>query len=149
MPGDNAMRASDSDRELVVGALREAYSAGRLTLEEFDERTSSAYAAKTWGQLRELTADLPESPVLGDGKPVRPPSAKAQDPLVTVRVLPVASRRPRRAPLLPAAVILLLVGIVSQSPVPIALGVVFCFLVLAAEFRSGWRDKGDRTNKRR
>lgn len=62
---DGSIRASDSDRERVVTALREAYTEGRLTLDEFEERTSTAYAARTWGELRALTDDLPAPPVLG------------------------------------------------------------------------------------
>ncbi len=62
---DRPIRASDKERESVVDVLRDAYTEGRLTLEEFDERTSAAYASKTWADLRELTADLPVQPVLG------------------------------------------------------------------------------------
>ena len=40
MTDDGGIRASDADREHVVEILREAYSSGRLTLEEFDDRTS-------------------------------------------------------------------------------------------------------------
>jgi hypothetical protein len=65
MTDDGMMRASDADREVVVSALRDAYAAGRLTLEELHERTSAAYAGRTWGGLRELTSDLPERPHLG------------------------------------------------------------------------------------
>jgi hypothetical protein len=71
MATDDPIRASDSDREVVVGALRDAYTAGRITMEEFDERTSAAYAAKTWGDLRKLTADLPVQPILGSDVPGR------------------------------------------------------------------------------
>jgi hypothetical protein len=53
---DQAIRASDKERESVVDVLRDAYTDGRLTLEEFEERTSTAYASKTWADLRELTA---------------------------------------------------------------------------------------------
>jgi hypothetical protein len=56
---DGRIRASDADRDKVVDILRAAYGEGRLSLEEFDERTTAAYAAKTWSALRELTADLP------------------------------------------------------------------------------------------
>lgn len=56
---DSEIRASDQDRERVAEALRENYAQGRLTLEEFDERTTSVYAAKTLGDLRGLTRDLP------------------------------------------------------------------------------------------
>jgi hypothetical protein len=64
---DGAIRASDSDRESVAEILREAYTDGRLDLEEFDERTTAVYAARTWGQLRELTRDLPAGVGLGRG----------------------------------------------------------------------------------
>jgi hypothetical protein len=64
---DGAIRASDSDREGIVEILREAYSEGRLDLGEFDERTTAAYAAKTWAQLRELTRDLPAGAHVGLG----------------------------------------------------------------------------------
>ena len=68
---DRPIRASDKERESVVDVLRDAYTDGRLTLEEFDERTSAAYASKTWADLRELTADLPVEPVLGADLPQR------------------------------------------------------------------------------
>ena len=71
MASDHTIRASDVDREVVVATLRDAYTAGRLTLEEFDERTSVAYASKTWGELRRLTEDLPSQPVLGSDVPGR------------------------------------------------------------------------------
>src|SRR5690348_1101227 len=38
---DRAIRASDKERESVVDVLRDAYTDGRLTLEEFEERTST------------------------------------------------------------------------------------------------------------
>ena len=68
---DRPIRASDKERESVVDVLRDAYTDGRLTLEEFEERTSAAYASKTWTDLRELTADLPVEPVLGADLPQR------------------------------------------------------------------------------
>jgi hypothetical protein len=63
------IRASDRDRDAVVGALRDAYAEGRLSLEEFQERTTAAYAGRTWGDLRELTTDLPVQPALGADLP--------------------------------------------------------------------------------
>ena len=62
---DRPIRASDQERESVVDVLRDAFTDGRLTFDEFEERTAAAYAAKTWGQLWELTADLPAQPRLG------------------------------------------------------------------------------------
>ena len=54
-----AMRASDADRDAVVSDLSEHFQAGRLTAGELDERTGRALAARTWGELGELVADLP------------------------------------------------------------------------------------------
>jgi Domain of unknown function (DUF1707) len=53
------LRASDADRERAVAALRHHAAAGRITLEELDERSERAYAAKTLRELAELHADLP------------------------------------------------------------------------------------------
>jgi hypothetical protein len=69
MATDDPIRASDVDREAVVATLRDAYSAGRLTWDEFDERMTAAYAGRTWGDLRPLTADLPVQPQLGADLP--------------------------------------------------------------------------------
>ena len=51
--------ASDAERELAVGRLREASAEGRLTLEELSARTDAAYAARTHGELVQVTAGLP------------------------------------------------------------------------------------------
>jgi hypothetical protein len=53
------MRASDLDREATAAQLRAHATVGRLTLAELDERLADAYAAKTMGDLRKLTSDLP------------------------------------------------------------------------------------------
>jgi hypothetical protein len=52
-------RASDADRQRVADRLRHALDEGRLTLLEYDERLGSAYGAKTYGELAEVTRDLP------------------------------------------------------------------------------------------
>jgi hypothetical protein len=53
------MRASDADRERVAQLLRDSAADGRLEMDELDERLDSAYAARTFGELRALTRDLP------------------------------------------------------------------------------------------
>lgn len=50
---------SDADRARVSGQLREHYEAGRLTLEEFQERLDETHAARTEGQLRNVLRQLP------------------------------------------------------------------------------------------
>jgi hypothetical protein len=52
-------RASDADRDAAAALLGAAFAEGRLTADEHGERLSAAYAARSWQQLRQLTADLP------------------------------------------------------------------------------------------
>lgn len=61
---DCGLRASARDRESAAKALREAHVAGRLSLDEFAERTDAVYSVVTFAELGELTADLPEGAVL-------------------------------------------------------------------------------------
>jgi hypothetical protein len=58
-PADLRLRASDAERDVVAGRLREAHAEGRLTVEEFSERLDAALAARTRGDLEALTRDLP------------------------------------------------------------------------------------------
>lgn len=53
------LRAADTDREYVIGQLARAHSEGRIDLGEFDQRVCAAWAARTYGELAVLTADLP------------------------------------------------------------------------------------------
>jgi len=58
-PGAVSQRAGDADRDSVVTALRDHLVAGRLTLDEFSDRTGAALAARTEGELGALLTDLP------------------------------------------------------------------------------------------
>jgi len=56
------LRASDAERDQAVARLREGAAEGRLTLEEFTQRMSRAFEARTHGELDVLTRDLPAEP---------------------------------------------------------------------------------------
>ena len=56
---DPSWLAANADRERAVGVLRAGFTEGRLTEDELDDRVAQAYAARTYGQLWALTADLP------------------------------------------------------------------------------------------
>jgi hypothetical protein len=68
-----ALRASDADRERTVVLLREHAAEGRLTLEEFTDRMSAAYLARTTDELEELARDLPtaNAPAVSRRRPTR------------------------------------------------------------------------------
>ena len=59
MPVDPQMRASDADRDRAATLLREHHAAGRLSVEEFQERLDATFDAKTLGDLDRLLGDLP------------------------------------------------------------------------------------------
>ena len=62
MVDQQALRASDRDRQQVVERLRGALEDGRLTMAEYVDRMGAAYQAATYGGLAPLCADLPASP---------------------------------------------------------------------------------------
>ncbi len=70
---DDQLRASDADREKVAERLRQAQAEGRLDLAEFDERVAAAWAARTYGELTPLTADLPGGAVALSADAARQP----------------------------------------------------------------------------
>jgi Domain of unknown function (DUF1707) len=55
----HALRIGDAERDAVAADLGEHYAAGRLTLDELNERLDAAFAARTLGQLTRVMADLP------------------------------------------------------------------------------------------
>jgi hypothetical protein len=131
MTDDRHIRACDQDRETAVEVLRDAYAAGRLRPEEFGQRTDAAYAAVTWGDLDDLTADLP--PAWAGDRALAPPP-----------------RHAARCPFGPAAWVLVFFAIaVLAGQVPwlavVALPAFLLLLPLAARRGSaGRRDAGPR-----
>ncbi len=69
------LRAADADRAAVATVLGRHMSAGRLTVDEYDERLARTYAAKTYGELDEITADLPSTDVTPRPAPATPAPA--------------------------------------------------------------------------
>ena len=76
---DDSLRVSDAERDAVLRTLGDHAAVGRLTLDELEDRSGRALAAKTRGELATLTSDLPReagqatvsSPVPTRRKPVR------------------------------------------------------------------------------
>jgi hypothetical protein len=71
--GPHTLRIGDAERDAAAADLGEHYAAGRLTLDELNERLDATFSAKTFGQLARLMADLP-----GPGR--RPWRAGPHDP---------------------------------------------------------------------
>lgn len=60
MADPGGVRIGDAERQRVVDMLRRHTGEGRLTLDEFSERTGQVYAAVTRADLEAVLADLPE-----------------------------------------------------------------------------------------
>jgi len=67
---ESSLRASDADREQVAERLRHATAEGRLSSDELEGRLQDLFAARTYGELDALLADLPVRPSLRK-RPVR------------------------------------------------------------------------------
>jgi DUF1707 SHOCT-like domain len=76
---DDSLRVSDAERDAVLRTLGDHAAVGRLSLDELEDRSGRALAAKTRGELATLTSDLPReagqpsttSPLQTQRKPVR------------------------------------------------------------------------------
>lgn len=72
-PGD--LRVSDADRDRAVSELSEHFQAGRITADEFEQRSGQALQARTARDLAALFADLPRSPACAPQPAVSPGQA--------------------------------------------------------------------------
>lgn len=70
------IRIGNQEREAAVSALGEHFAHGRLEADEFDERVSAAYAARSSADLDRLFDDLPRPPA----PPPPPPPAPLPAP---------------------------------------------------------------------
>jgi Flp pilus assembly protein TadB len=88
-----SLRVSDADRDRAIAELSEHYQAGRLTTEEFEDRSGRALAARTSADLAALFTDLPrrQAPVTSAASAPASPgrSWPARVPVVPVAILAV------------------------------------------------------------
>jgi hypothetical protein len=100
-PAPVELRASDPERNAVVQRLQAALAEGRITVEEFSERSASAYAAVTLAELAALTRDLPGA-VAPATHPLPSLAAPARRPDTAPPVVAVFGGAVRRGRWLPA-----------------------------------------------
>jgi hypothetical protein len=93
MRAQASMRASSADRERAVDVLKAGFAEGRLTQDEYNDRMGRAYAARTYGELATLTADLPAGASPMPAWPVpayQPPPSGTNSMAIASMVLGVA-----------------------------------------------------------
>jgi hypothetical protein len=59
-PDAGGQRIGAAERDAAVRALQVHYQAGRLTPEEYEDRSVRVTQAMTWGEIAPLFADLPD-----------------------------------------------------------------------------------------
>lgn len=111
--GRPPVRASDADRQRVADLLREHTSAGRLTMEEYEQRLDAALAAKTVVELRPLLADLPVP--LDEVLPLATEPAPAAAPARQVAHSGAAGLASLRWPLVVVAFVVVAAGVMLLS----------------------------------
>jgi len=90
--GPHALRIGDAERDAAAADLGEHYAAGRLTLDELNERLETVFGARTYGQIARVMADLPgPGRLAGFAVPPRAPGYGWAAPPVS------GQRRPRPA----------------------------------------------------
>ena len=78
---DQSLRVSDAERDVTLRTLGDHAAVGRLTLDELEERSGQALAAKTRGELAALTSDLPAGGAQASGSPALTRDARAKRPV--------------------------------------------------------------------
>ncbi|MFB8000711.1 DUF1707 domain-containing protein [Nocardia sp. NPDC056000] len=90
--GPPALRVGTAEREQAAEALGKHFTAGRLDVDEYDDRVARAYAAKTTADLSVLFTDLPQTAPIRPPTPQtppRPPRAFVPVALISVLILAV------------------------------------------------------------
>jgi hypothetical protein len=116
----SSLRVSDADRDRAIAELSEHFQAGRLTVDELEDRTGRALQARTAEELAGLFTDLPRRPAAVAGTAPDPAPVHA------------GSFRPARVPAVPIALVAVIVlgGFLSGHPALIVLVPVLVFLII-------------------
>lgn len=147
VPGD--LRVSDADRDRALAALSEHYQAGRLTLEEFEERSEQTLKSKTERELRGLFTDLPTTQIVAPapGQAVAVPAAGPRLPVA--RILATAAG---------IAAIVIVVSVLARTGLGVHIGgprrpfglpiplLVILFIIFRIGASRRWRGRGSRSD---
>lgn len=127
------LRIGDREREAAAAALGEHFVEGRITREEYDERSAVVWSARTEADLRPVFADLPgpHHARLGHARPAMAAPRTAR-PRRTPQPAPAGGFR---LPLLPVFLIVIgMVVLLDGWPV-LLLAAVFWWVVVRRVLR--------------
>jgi len=108
------VRASTADRDRVIDFLKSAFTEGRLTRDELEERAGHVYGSRTYADLAALTADLPAG---SPGSPApQQPGHPAASPQPRLNSLAVAALVCALIPGVPAG-LSIVIGLMARSQI--------------------------------
>jgi hypothetical protein len=142
MPGGYGfMRSSSADRERGIDVLKAAFAEGRLSRDEFEERSGQVYRSQTYAELAALTADLPVGP-LGAAGLAQVPYAQLPPPQLPYprSQLPYPVAGPRRGPVPALAIAALVCALIPGFPA--AAGIVAGLVARKQIRETGARGEG-------
>lgn len=131
------LRIGDQERDAAVTALGEHYVAGRLTKDEYDERSAAAWKARTNVELAPLFHDLPPLPAPQRPAPPQAPAVRSPGP------------RPGGVPVLPVALLVVVVMIALRLEIWPLLLVVAVYLWIRSAYwrRRAWHHQARTTGR--
>jgi Domain of unknown function (DUF1707) len=137
------LRIGDAERDAAIAALSEHFAAGRLSKDEFDERTEAAWAARTAGALAPLFVDLPA--------PHAPASSAVSTTPALTRTGSARSssrafrRREGRFPIATLPVTALLVALLVADRIPWFVVAIVAWMWCISRFHGPWRHSWQRS----
>ena len=131
-----SMRVSDADRDRAIAELSEHYQAGRLTTEEFEDRTGRALQARTTADLADLFTDLPRRQAPMTGATASPGAAS------TAPASP-AKAWPARVPVAPVTILAVIAVLALLSGHLFHIAWVPVVAIILVRLLAGGRDRRD------
>ena len=135
-----SLRVSDADRDRAIAELSEHYQAGRITTEEFEDRSGRALQARTTADLADLFTDLPRRQAPATGAP-------ATGATSTAPASP-AKAWPARVPVAPVTILAVIAVLALLSGHLFHIVWVPVVAIVVVRLLAGGRDRHDRREAR-
>jgi hypothetical protein len=139
------LRASHADRERVIDVLKAAFVQGRLSKDELDARAGQAFAARTYGELAALTADLPAGLVVAR-PPRQPARARTRPPVGKVAAGAALIVPP---PAMVAVTFLTGSDFLVGPTALVVVGFFMAWMIAGAQMLANWHDNRSRRGQLR
>ena len=135
-----SMRVSDADRDQAIAELSEHYQAGRLTTEEFEDRSGRALQARTTADLADLFTDLPRRQAPTTGATT---GAASTAPASTAPASPTRAW-PARVPVAPVTILAVVAVLALLSGHLFHIAWVPVVAIIVVRLLAGGRNRRDR-----